>query len=178
MFGLAFAMILTLVFIPVLFYRWPGKEFAHRTAPKAPETLVGLSGWLIPLILGLCITWITILIKTYKMTVLLTQSFSSGVFVDLMISVLLLSWITCLFYLFIKKKKRFPKMFVRYASFSIIISGIGLMIILLFPSLLSEETAKSTAPSLFVIPLSYVTYGAIWITYIKRSRRVKNTFTC
>ena len=27
MFGLAFAMVLTLVFIPVLFYRWPGKEF-------------------------------------------------------------------------------------------------------------------------------------------------------
>jgi HAE1 family hydrophobic/amphiphilic exporter-1 len=178
MFGLAFAMILTLVFIPVLFYRWPGKEFAHRTAPKAPETLVGLSGWLIPLILGLCITWITILIKTYKMTVLLTQSFSSGVFVDLMISVILLSWITYLFYLFLKRKKRFPSMFIRYASFSTIIAGIGLMIILLFPSLLGEETTKSSAPSLFIILLSYVTYGAIWITYIKRSRRVKNTFTC
>lgn len=27
MFGLTFAMVLTLVFIPVLFYRWPGKEF-------------------------------------------------------------------------------------------------------------------------------------------------------
>lgn len=27
MFGLAFAMVLTLIFIPVLFYRWPGKEF-------------------------------------------------------------------------------------------------------------------------------------------------------
>jgi HAE1 family hydrophobic/amphiphilic exporter-1 len=27
MFGLAFAMLLTLVFIPVMFYRWPGKEF-------------------------------------------------------------------------------------------------------------------------------------------------------
>jgi multidrug efflux pump subunit AcrB len=30
MFGLAFAMILTLVFIPVLFYRWPGKEFKKK----------------------------------------------------------------------------------------------------------------------------------------------------
>jgi multidrug efflux pump subunit AcrB len=30
MFGLAFAMILTLVFIPVLFYRWPGKEFGKK----------------------------------------------------------------------------------------------------------------------------------------------------
>jgi multidrug efflux pump subunit AcrB len=27
MFGLTFAMILTLVLVPVLFYRWPGKEF-------------------------------------------------------------------------------------------------------------------------------------------------------
>ncbi len=30
MFGLSFAMILTLVLIPVLFYRWPGKEFGDR----------------------------------------------------------------------------------------------------------------------------------------------------
>lgn len=30
MFGLAFAMVLTLVFIPVLFYRWPGKEFSPK----------------------------------------------------------------------------------------------------------------------------------------------------
>lgn len=29
MFGLSFAIILTLALIPVLFYRWPGKEFAH-----------------------------------------------------------------------------------------------------------------------------------------------------
>jgi multidrug efflux pump len=28
MFGLAFAMVLTLVLVPVLFYRWPGKEFS------------------------------------------------------------------------------------------------------------------------------------------------------
>jgi uncharacterized protein YacL len=136
----------------------------------------GLSGWLIHLILGLCITWITILIKTYKTGMLLTQSFSGGVFVDLMISVILLSWITYLFYLFLKRKKRFPSMFIRYASFSIIISGIGLMIILLFPSLISDETAKGAAPSLFVILLSYLTYGAIWITYMNRSQRVKNTF--
>ena len=27
MFGLSFAMVLTLLFIPVLFYRWPGREF-------------------------------------------------------------------------------------------------------------------------------------------------------
>lgn len=27
MFGLSFAMVLTLIFIPVMFYRWPGKEF-------------------------------------------------------------------------------------------------------------------------------------------------------
>jgi len=30
MFGLTFAMVLTLIFIPVLFYRWPGKEFADK----------------------------------------------------------------------------------------------------------------------------------------------------
>jgi HAE1 family hydrophobic/amphiphilic exporter-1 len=29
MFGLAFAMILTLLFVPTLFYRYPGKRFAH-----------------------------------------------------------------------------------------------------------------------------------------------------
>ncbi|MEZ0208884.1 MAG: efflux RND transporter permease subunit, partial [Candidatus Paceibacterota bacterium] len=29
MFGLAFAMILTLVLIPVFFYRYPGKKFKH-----------------------------------------------------------------------------------------------------------------------------------------------------
>ena len=29
MFGLAFAMVLTLVLIPVFFYRYPGKRFAH-----------------------------------------------------------------------------------------------------------------------------------------------------
>jgi uncharacterized membrane protein len=93
-----------------------------------------------------------------------------------MISVILLSWITYLFYLFLKKKKRFPRMFVRYASLSIIIAGISLMIISLSPSLLSQETAKGAAPSLLVILLSYVTYGAIWITYMNRSQRVKNTF--
>lgn len=30
MFGLSFAMILTLVLVPVLFYRWPGKEFSKK----------------------------------------------------------------------------------------------------------------------------------------------------
>lgn len=30
MFGLSFAMVLTLIFIPVLFYRWPGKEFGKK----------------------------------------------------------------------------------------------------------------------------------------------------
>lgn len=41
MFGLLFAMVLTLVMIPILFYRWPGKKFAkgHPTA-KGPETSV------------------------------------------------------------------------------------------------------------------------------------------
>ena len=29
MFGLSFAMVLTLIFIPVLFYRWPGSEFSQ-----------------------------------------------------------------------------------------------------------------------------------------------------
>jgi multidrug efflux pump subunit AcrB len=30
MFGLTFAMVLTLLFIPVLFYRWPGHEFIDK----------------------------------------------------------------------------------------------------------------------------------------------------
>jgi Cu/Ag efflux pump CusA len=35
MFGLSFAMVLTLVLIPVFFYRYPGKEYKHL---KAEET--------------------------------------------------------------------------------------------------------------------------------------------
>lgn len=34
MFGLAFSMVLTLVVIPVLYHRWPGKEVAARYAPE------------------------------------------------------------------------------------------------------------------------------------------------
>ncbi|OGZ19221.1 MAG: hypothetical protein A2494_02005 [Candidatus Lloydbacteria bacterium RIFOXYC12_FULL_46_25] len=34
MFGLAFAMILTLILLPVLFYKWPGKEFAEKIDAK------------------------------------------------------------------------------------------------------------------------------------------------
>jgi multidrug efflux pump subunit AcrB len=30
MFGLSFAMVLTLILIPVLFYRWPGKRRALK----------------------------------------------------------------------------------------------------------------------------------------------------
>lgn len=37
MFGLAFAMVLTLIFVPVLFFRWPGSEFSSE--PKTQETL-------------------------------------------------------------------------------------------------------------------------------------------
>jgi multidrug efflux pump subunit AcrB len=37
MFGLAFAMILTLLFVPTLFYRYPGKKFAHmKTGTTSP----------------------------------------------------------------------------------------------------------------------------------------------
>ena len=36
MFGLAFSMVLTLVLIPVLYHRWPGKEVKARFAPE-PE---------------------------------------------------------------------------------------------------------------------------------------------
>ncbi len=32
MFGLSFAMILTLVFLPILFYRWPGREFRKNNS--------------------------------------------------------------------------------------------------------------------------------------------------
>ncbi len=41
MFGLTFAMILTLILIPVLFYRFPGKEFAnkrHETSEQVPNS--------------------------------------------------------------------------------------------------------------------------------------------
>ncbi len=37
MFGLTFAMVLTLIFIPVLFYRWPGKEFSGNTNSRRVE---------------------------------------------------------------------------------------------------------------------------------------------
>lgn len=33
--GLAFSLLLTLVLIPILYYRWPGKEIAARYAPKS-----------------------------------------------------------------------------------------------------------------------------------------------
>jgi HAE1 family hydrophobic/amphiphilic exporter-1 len=37
MFGLSFAMILTLLFVPTLFYRWPGKRFIGMKHTRAEE---------------------------------------------------------------------------------------------------------------------------------------------
>jgi HAE1 family hydrophobic/amphiphilic exporter-1 len=37
MFGLSFAMILTLLFVPTLFYRWPGKRFIGMKHPRVDE---------------------------------------------------------------------------------------------------------------------------------------------
>jgi HAE1 family hydrophobic/amphiphilic exporter-1 len=38
MFGLAFSMVLTLILIPVLYHRWPGKEVKERYAPEDTTT--------------------------------------------------------------------------------------------------------------------------------------------
>ncbi len=38
MFGLAFSMVLTLILIPVLYHRWPGKEVKERYAPEETTT--------------------------------------------------------------------------------------------------------------------------------------------
>jgi hypothetical protein len=38
MFGLAFSLLLTLVLIPILYYRWPGKEVRARFAKENGDT--------------------------------------------------------------------------------------------------------------------------------------------
>lgn len=83
-------------------------------------------------------------------------------------------WISLLLILFFNRRNTFPKLAIYYHYFLIIYMFLDWMIVIYVSTYLNTEmTADSSAVDFF----KTVIYGAIWISFLNRSQRVKDTFT-
>ena len=190
MFGLMFAMILTLLLVPVLFYRWPGKDFNDKESVPP----VGRKGWLILVVIGLFATLASFSANIYQniglrsteawhnMTNAGTSSFVGGIGLwlnlELILDVIIFATIMYLFYLFFKKKRSFPEVFISYVLL-LILSSVVEILIPSFLTFTSDEMRNATImllPSYKLILANTIIFAVIWMPYMWKSARVKNTF--
>ena len=150
--------------------------------------LQGLDGWLIlvgfGLILGL-IKVIAFVISTFMPVIkgdfLATlanpnapefiPNFALLFYAELMVNTFLILMLIYLLYLFFKKKKSFPKNYIFISLFAIIVIPVDAYLVsVVIPDekIWDVETLKSFIQTLLS--------GAIWIPYMLKSQRVRNTF--
>ena len=156
--------------------------------PLPTNKLQGLDGWLIlvgfGLILGL-IKVIAFVISTFMPVIegdfLATlanpnapefiPNFALLFYAELMVNTFLILMLIYLLYLFFKKKKSFPKNYIFISLFAIIVIPVDAYLVsVVIPNekIWDAETLKSFIQTLLS--------GAIWIPYMLKSQRVRNTF--
>lgn len=160
---------------------------ASTTSPSVSQ-LKGLGGWLILVGFGLVFGALRLfgqsinIYKPYLNSDLLEQltNPSSSTFIpnfiilfyaELMVLLFLISLTLYLIYLFFNKKKSFPKNYIFISLFVVLYIPVDAYLVsVVIPSekILNEELIKS----FFQAMIS----GAIWIPYMLKSKRVRNTF--
>ena len=172
------------------------KSFTTRnqTASKRNTTIAnanepkGLSGWLILVGIGLFLSLIKQIaffnstFKPYINTDLLKEltnidsqayipNFKILFYTEAIVNLFITALLIYLIYLFFKKKDIFPKYYIFISLFSILAIPVGsYLVATIMPNVeaFDADTIKSIIQSLVA--------GAIWIPYMLKSKRVKNTF--
>jgi hypothetical protein len=174
---------------PVVMPTANAKGTSNSTLHPLPiNKLQGLGGWLIlvgfGLILGL-IKVIAFVISTFMPVMegdfLATVSnpnapefipnFVLLFYAELMVNTFLILMLIYLLYLFFKKNKSFPKNYIFISLFAIIVIPVDAYLVsVVIPNqkIWEAETLKSFIQTLLS--------GAIWIPYMLKSQRVRNTF--
>ncbi len=83
----------------------------------------------------------------------------------------MLSFSIFLSVLFFGKKKNFPQMFVFYVTSLFVLSVVGVFITAAIPNIKPEFVGKALA-----FPIYVLIFGAVWIPYFLKSKRVQKTF--
>jgi hypothetical protein len=172
----------------------PSSTTANQTANNSSAIVVtsnhpkGLGGWLILVGMGLIIGSIKLIvscISLYKPIIeldllkdvadinseLYNPNLELLIYAETIVNTFLISLQFYLIYLFLRKKNIFPKYFIFITLFTILMIPIDAYlasIVLSNEKIFDEDTIKSFFQSLFA--------GAIWIPYMIKSKRVRNTF--
>jgi len=160
---------------------------ANNVSVDNPD-LKGLGGWLVIVCLGLIYTLFTAVTSVYSDGVMFfngtvesmsgIQGYAAALGFELLAFVILTILVIYILFLFFKKKKSFPRFFIYYVIF---LAAYGLIDLFLLNSLNFPDSIKQTMQS--VINETSVTVGRsfvfalIWGFYMKKSERVKLTFT-
>ena len=149
---------------------------------------VGLAGWLVLVGIGLLISPIRLLILTWSIfapiilegywAVLTTPGsevyhpmWAPLLVVELVANVALIFTAICLIILFFMRSRSFPRVYTWMAVLSllfIVLDMFATKLILPDEPLLDPGTARELGRAIFTV--------AIWVPYMHRSKRVKNTF--
>jgi len=134
------------------------------------KELKGIGGWLIFLAFSLTISVIYNSINLFtSIPLMLELSVTVPMFVFFMIDTLWLCYLAYIAFLFFNKDYRFPKQFKISTIVSIAIAAASLFTL----SVSSDYTVYSSD---YQNIFNSIFYAIVWILYINKSIRVKNTF--
>jgi len=155
-----------------------------------PDGPKGIGGWLILQALGLILTPFVIGYQLYRGLPLLapetwnslTNSSSPAyhplwapfILIELAANLALLAYTLGLIWLFFKKSKRVPTLFIAWLLLLIGVQLVDFLLAGRIPAIASSDTFNRESIRDLIRSL---VHAAIWIPYWIRSRRVRNTFT-
>lgn len=166
-------------------------ESVENVSSKSGENLEGLNGWLILVGFGLVVTPIRLISnfpKTYlpfftddTLKALITPTSATYnaallilVVIEIVVNIALFVATCVTIYLFFTKKKLFPKFFIiLFIAFPLVVLIDGLTTLAVFPTVSFVQIFDPVTGGQLI---ATVIAGAIWISYMLRSRRVKLTF--
>ena len=94
-------------------------------------------------------------------------------FTQLTFDLLFLGATSAMIYWFLQRRDIFPRMFIWYVGIQL--SG-QLALIIFLTCIHSNPTIRNFEQTMIVQFIRYCVYGAIWVSYVQRSGRVKSTF--
>lgn len=156
---------------------------------KSDKKLKGLGGWLIFVCIGMFVNSLRALENIGTNNDILNdknlhtveksmRGFSALIGFDSLISKCLLIALICLIILFFEKSVKFPKYYIGFMIASVIVGAIEYCFLLSLDASSSVWQIKSQLLSAQTSNMITAILGAIvWGLYMKKSIRVKNTFT-
>lgn len=161
-----------------------GKAFADK---NSAQYYGNIGGWLIVLLIGMCSSALNFGVDAIDSLLLLIQgelgnpeiSNSALVFgIDMVLEFIIVAAVIYLLVLFFKKSKKFPKYYVWYASSMVVYAIISYILIRLLSGTTTETqiVLDELVSNVFGGVIVTVVASAIWIMYMRKSKRVAHTF--